>query len=181
MSDFNALILAGGKSLRMGTEKHALIYKGATLLEHTQKLIASLSPKNVYISGKDIDGAIPDVFKNKGPIAGIHAVSKRTPDSLLVVPIDMPLIQPQDLMRLVQAGFSHARSCVFEGTPIPCFLHTDSDFVAIAENMAMANLRARDRSLFSLMRRLDALQLPISDANLANVNTPEEFDNLPKE
>ena len=49
------IVLAGGKSSRMGQNKALLSYRGQPLIEHMQRLIGQAGLQDVYISG-DVPG-----------------------------------------------------------------------------------------------------------------------------
>ena len=48
---YSLLLLAGGKSARMGTNKAALLYEGKTFLEHMLDKARKLGIEKYYISG----------------------------------------------------------------------------------------------------------------------------------
>jgi molybdopterin-guanine dinucleotide biosynthesis protein A len=100
--EFDAVILAGGRSSRLGgVPKHALIYHGATLLQRT--LDAAAGAQSVVVVGPDPGPLPPDVIRCRedppfaGPAsaiaAGLAALSgtpgPRPPFTLLLA-CDMP-------------------------------------------------------------------------------------------
>ena len=85
-TDITAVILAGGKSARMGTEKSLLTICGETLIERAISLCKAFLGK-VLISTNDPVSyeftklkCISDIHPNLGPISGIHSglVNSRT-------------------------------------------------------------------------------------------------------
>lgn len=104
----SALILAGGKSSRMGRDKALLELRGATLLAHQIKLVRNLGVKEIFISGRpEVDYAIPgcgvliDRFQHAGPLAGIErGLDATTASLLLVLAVDMPALRSDFLARL---------------------------------------------------------------------------------
>jgi molybdopterin-guanine dinucleotide biosynthesis protein A len=76
---FSAVILAGGKSSRMGRDKAGLPLEGRTLLERQAELVRSLQPVELFLSGGAKDHSLADGqllrdnFANRGPLAGIEA------------------------------------------------------------------------------------------------------------
>ncbi|MCX6270296.1 MAG: molybdenum cofactor guanylyltransferase [Bacteroidetes bacterium] len=75
---FTGIILAGGKSSRLGTDKGLLIYKGITLAERALQVLRPLTG-TILIStnnpGYPLSGAIPvpDLVRGKGPMMGLYS------------------------------------------------------------------------------------------------------------
>jgi molybdopterin-guanine dinucleotide biosynthesis protein A len=98
--NLDAVILAGGKSSRMGRNKAGLEFEGETLLARQIKLARSAGAKRVFISGSaaaDDTGhgfVIADNFLNAGPLAGIESALKSSSEPLLLVlAVDMPMLR----------------------------------------------------------------------------------------
>ena len=98
------LVLAGGKSTRMGRDKALVLYKEKPLVQH---VIDAISPvcDEVLVSTNNPDIRLQNVefvsdnYKNIGPIAGIEAGLRKAKNSiLLVVSCDTPLV-PTSLFR----------------------------------------------------------------------------------
>ena len=91
------LILAGGKSSRMGQDKSLLPFAGETML---QRAVAELRPEveEILIVGNQQKKygipdtrEIADIFPGMGPLAGIHAgLSAAASDYVFVAACDMP-------------------------------------------------------------------------------------------
>ena len=71
------VILAGGKSSRMGREKSDLILNGNTFLEIQIEKGKQLGIKKIYISGykgvRCTEEIVMDRIKNRGPLGGLEA------------------------------------------------------------------------------------------------------------
>ena len=98
MEKISAVILSGGKSSRMGTDKANLLIGEETFLEHIQKNLAGagevlLSVETETDYPKNEIRHIADIYKECGPMAGIHAAlcSCRYP-LLFTAACDMPCI-----------------------------------------------------------------------------------------
>lgn len=100
---YSLLLLAGGKSSRMGTNKAELLYEGKTFLEHMLDKARDLGIQSFYISGydspRDDVRTVWDIYKNRGPLGGLHACMKAmdTP-YCLVLPVDAPKL-PTDILK----------------------------------------------------------------------------------
>ena len=105
---FSAVILAGGKSLRMGRDKAGLEVGGQPLLARQIQLARELGANEVFVSGRaDTDYAafgcpvLPDKFVGAGPLAGIErALDAATATLLLVLAVDLPEMSVAFLRRL---------------------------------------------------------------------------------
>ena len=106
---FSAVILAGGKSSRMGRDKAGLRLEGRTLLERQAELVRSLQPVELWLSGGSNDypladgQPVRDNFANCGPLAGVEAGLGATNASLLLVlAVDLPQMSAGTLKWLLR-------------------------------------------------------------------------------
>jgi len=92
-----AFIIAGGRSSRMGTDKAVLTFGGPTLIERAFGVAASVCP-HVAIVGdpakfSKYGTVIEDVYRDAGPLAGIHAALVHSSADLnLMLAVDMPFV-----------------------------------------------------------------------------------------
>lgn len=107
----SGLILAGGRSSRMGRDKASLtLPDGRTLLERQVDILRAAGVTTVFASlppGRDIalPGVTPvwDAVPETGPLGGIAAGLRAAPAGLLLVlAVDMPGIQAAHLRKLVE-------------------------------------------------------------------------------
>ena len=101
MRDFgSAVVLAGGKSSRMGFDKSTMVLQNKKLIESTIKKLDSLFD-DIIISVDSIekksefnhDKIVVDKVKGVGPLGGmISALEMAQSDKLFVIPCDMPVI-----------------------------------------------------------------------------------------
>ncbi len=107
MDDVAAFVLAGGRSSRMGRDKAFLELEGRTLLERTLEVLRWLTddvrivgPKGKFASYGTV---IEDKYRDRGPLAGIHAALAATQRELnLIVSVDTPFLDPEFLRFLVE-------------------------------------------------------------------------------
>lgn len=104
------LVLSGGKSTRMGTDKGILPYHGIPQREHLYNLLGSVC-EQVYVSIREEQqydfsseiNVIADENKFKGPFNGLLSAHNYAPDiAWLVLACDLPLIDLKALQQLVQ-------------------------------------------------------------------------------
>jgi molybdopterin-guanine dinucleotide biosynthesis protein A len=106
----SGLILAGGRSSRMGRDKAALtLPDGTTLLERQAALLRAVGATEIFASVrrernyrlKEIK-LVHDALPDAGPMAGLVAGLRATPSGLVaVLAVDMPAVQESHLRQLL--------------------------------------------------------------------------------
>lgn len=94
----SAVILAGGRSSRMGRDKARIEWAGQPLIAHALEKLRQLGAAEVFISGRPgVDYAAPgcrvllDLEPDRGPLGGIErALHACTSPLLLVLAVDLP-------------------------------------------------------------------------------------------
>lgn len=107
---FSAVILAGGKSSRMGCDKAWLPFNGQSLLAHQIAAVRKLNPMEILISGRaDTDyrsldcPVLMDELADAGPLAGIAAgLAASSAPLVLVLAVDMPDMTSAVLRQLLE-------------------------------------------------------------------------------
>lgn len=113
MSQATAIILAGGKSSRMGTDKALIKVNDENMLEGAVRALAGgFGELIVSANNKSYDSlgikTVSDVFPGRGPLSGIHAGMLASGNDVnFVVPCDMPFIDVKLALYMVElaAGF----------------------------------------------------------------------------
>ena len=187
--DLTAFILAGGKSTRMGSDKAFVECEGRTLLARALDLARSVTP-DVRIVGSPEKFApfapvIEDVFRDCGPLAGIHAALLSSPSELnLMLAVDTPFISWAFLQFLISQARNAPEATVivasFAGRSQPLSAVYRRDFAEVAENALRAGQYKIDR-LFSEVRSRIIGHEELQDAGFSsaifrNLNTPEELE-----
>jgi molybdopterin-guanine dinucleotide biosynthesis protein A len=118
-----ALVLAGGKSLRMGKDKSQMNYHGKSQQLHVADMCKSLG-LDTYISKSfraeeaSIDGyeVIKDRIIDMGPFGGIWSAMMKDPDSAwMVVACDLPFLDQQLLIHLIHSRDPRYVATAFKG------------------------------------------------------------------
>jgi molybdopterin-guanine dinucleotide biosynthesis protein A len=107
---FSAVILAGGRSSRMGCDKAWLEMDGQPLLARQIRIVREAGVAEVLISGRaEVDYAqfqlpvLLDPVADQGPLAGIErALSVCAFTHLLVLAVDLPRMSSAYLQRLME-------------------------------------------------------------------------------
>ncbi|MGH8164761.1 MAG: molybdenum cofactor guanylyltransferase [Rhodanobacteraceae bacterium] len=100
----SAVLLAGGKSTRMGRDKALLEIDGEPLWRRQLATLRRLAPEQLMISGPARDGAeaVADEIENAGPLAGITAaLHKCTAPLLVVLAVDLSRMTADFLQSLL--------------------------------------------------------------------------------
>jgi molybdopterin-guanine dinucleotide biosynthesis protein A len=107
--NFTTIILAGGQSSRMGTNKALIPYLGKPLVSYAIELAGMFSNDILLsVNNHDLDAlgyrVVNDIVKVRAPLSGIHAglTCSRT-DWNLVLTCDMPNVTAELVNRLLSA------------------------------------------------------------------------------
>jgi molybdopterin-guanine dinucleotide biosynthesis protein A len=179
------LVLAGGRSTRMGADKAALSVAGRTQLEQAMALLAPRVAR-AFVSVRADQRAEPlraafeqieDSRENSGPIAGILAALERHPrHAWLVLACDLPLLDGATLDRLVRSRAPTRLATAFRSShdrlPEPlCAVYEPASGAALAAYVAAGGNCPRK---FLMSADVELLDEPNPRA-LDNANTPEEY------
>ncbi|WP_164545415.1 molybdenum cofactor guanylyltransferase [Paenibacillus albus] len=196
-TDIHGVILAGGQSSRMGTDKALLPVGDKVLLRiiAEQMLSAGISGKIIISAGDGqreegyrhalsrVQGTfefVCDTYVDCGPLAGLHAALSIIPAQAygFVMACDMPVLSESLLTRMITSA-----SAVEDGRR-PAVVRTtvNQPFHALYNAVVVPQLQQlleqRDLRVMSFLKELDALQLeptPAEAEAFINLNTPELY------
>lgn len=174
-SPWVGVVLAGGRSRRMGRDKASLLWHGRPLLQHMCALLEKAGAGRVVISGDHPQlQAVADRVPDLGPLGGIASVAETLDDGpILIVPVDMPRLSAGLLQGLVR---SNASCACYEGHVMPLWIRLNA---AVRVWLAWAiEQTPRQRSLQALHGAFSGISLPLPkdrQAELKNLNTPEQW------
>lgn len=106
-NELTGIILAGGKSSRMGYDKGLAIVNGKKMIEQVYAALSQVVDKVIIIANSDSYNYLnlpvyEDMYKEIGPIAGIYTgLSHSTTEKNLIVACDMPFVSPQLLSNIL--------------------------------------------------------------------------------
>lgn len=187
------IVLAGGRSTRMGSDKASLVLDGRTLLQRTVDALSAVATEIVVVraagqrlpaltSGPPLT-VVADPVEDEGPLIGIAEGLRATAcEVALVVACDMPFLRPELLRMLFDRASAGRRFVVplYRDRPQPLC----SAFRREALEVIDAHIAAGDRKIMAVAGDLDAdrvspEQWSVADTDgrsFENVNTPEEFE-----
>lgn len=178
------LILMGGQSSRMGTDKSSLEYHGKPHAEFMYELVKGILP-NTFISVRDdqsvsfTDQTIKDAFPTKGPINGILSAMEAHPDKAwLVLAVDLPFVSEQTIHQLIAARNTSKIATAFatkeSGLPEPLVaIWEPHSTEALKEHHLVEDKRCPRK--FLINSDIELVH-PQDDLELYNANNPEEFE-----
>ncbi len=163
------VVLAGGKSSRMGENKALLDYKGKPLVRHMINILESTGLTDIYISG-DLEGynCIKDIVPRQGPAHAMNNILKsfHGHSGVIFIPIDMPLLSPDILNILLEQD----NGGYFQDLPLPVFIKSQHS-------------KKCPDAVKDLLHTLSVPQIPLStylNDYMANTNTPEDWKKILK-
>ena len=180
---FSAVILAGGKSSRMGSCKAELPWGEKTLAEHQVNKISALGISDIMVSGysRPITGTrfVPDIYPEKGPLSGIHACLCAAMRPLcFVISVDAPLFSQDEMKMLTEAHLARGEPITVAGhcgTLEPLIGVYDRSLSDAAESI----LQGANTSVKRLLDQVGFAICEFPDENsVRNCNTPDEYDEL---
>ncbi len=186
-SEIVGVILAGGKSSRMGRNKALIEWEGLPLIAHVARTLQRLF-RRVLIVADDTEPyrflqlqVWPDIFKDAGPLGGIHAgLLHAGAASIFVSACDTPFLSPA-LIEYIVAYPSEASVKVarMDGRLHPlCGLYARSALPFVQQALENGELQVRN-----VLHRLNAAEVAITDQLpfyhpflLNNLNTPADLE-----
>jgi molybdopterin-guanine dinucleotide biosynthesis protein A len=195
----SGIVLAGGRSTRMGRDKASLPFGGETMLAHVVRIVRGAVDDVIVVARPDQGAGNPllpggdnpflglparvvhDPVADLGPLAGIAAgLSASSSDLNLIVACDMPLVRPAVLRRLVELrGDADICLAVVEGRASPlCAVYRTT-----VASPAQALLASGERRVMALLdrvqtKRVDAAAFRDLDPDLesfVSCDTPEAY------
>lgn len=183
--EYSLLLLAGGRSLRMGRPKAELPYRGQTFLWHMLDKGRQLGLQACYIAGYDAGAqaqTVPDLFPDRGPLGGIHAgLQAMTTPYCLVLPVDAPTLPVEILEGLLMAHENAA-----ERNRVLLWEHgqRQEPLIAVYPAAMLQSLeellRGGAAPVFRALDRwgYDCWRQEMDREQIINVNTPELYERL---
>ena len=121
------IILSGGKSARIGTDKGFLSLNGKLFTQHSIDVLKPLVSEIIIVSNHskyDVFGLqrVEDIIENAGPVAGVYSgLEASKTEYNLVLSCDIPLMTSHLLKKLIEAidGTSEVIQIESDGQSMP--------------------------------------------------------------
>lgn len=178
--EVTGVIMAGGKSSRMGTDKGLLLYQGKPLSQYAVDVLKPFCTE-ILISTQNEEYArfglplVPDEIPGCGPIGGIYSALKASKTSfLLILGCDMPRISSHTIEKLL----SHIGNydCV-----IPLVASKPEPLCAVYSkkllNRIACNIKKGEFALYRLIKNSNTFFVDFENnlSEFTNINTPDEL------
>ena len=176
----SGIILAGGRSSRMGTDKAKLMLERKSLLEWQVQKLRALGISDILISGDHFfpdTKTVTDELSGRGPLGGIYSCLRAAKnDRCLVLSVDTPLVPPSALYHLCQAHKG--------GVTVLCHGNFQEPLLGVYDrktaSAAYDLLTVGNASVRSLKSKVNWLTFDYAGPEefLMNCNTPQDFDRV---
>ncbi len=183
------LVLAGGKSVRMGNDKSTINWHGKEQRYYMADLLGQLC-EDVFISCREEQASeidtnyktIPDTYTDLGPYGAILSAFKTNPGaSWLVVACDLPLLDTETLQYLIANRDISKIATTFESPydtlPEPLITIWEPEAYDILLSYLPEGFRCPRKALNRNIDNVKIIKASNADA-LMNTNTPEDAEKV---
>lgn len=186
IAPIQGLVLAGGKSLRMGTDKGTLNFFGKNQRDVAIELLEENNLKT-YLSVREdqeieIEQKITDKFVGLGPFGAICSAFQENPDvAWLVIATDLPFVTEDIIQLLLKHRNPSKAATTIKGKdkqfPEPLITIWEPKSYTLLLNYLAQGYSCPRKVLINS----DVEIVEIDDDFIRNINTPEDFRNAQKE
>ncbi len=192
MNNITAVILAGGKSHRMGTPKPLLKLKNKTFLDLIREKITEAGIKNIYL----VLGADAEYLRNNlntenlniiinkswqnGQLSSLKAAIKRVKketDGIIMFLIDHPSVKVSTIKKLLEAFREGSADIIvpeYEGRGGHPVIFSRNVFIALLQAPLNEGARAVVRNTKYITKRIR-----VNDRHIRqDIDTPEDFKKI---
>jgi FdhD protein len=192
-ADITAVILAGGNSTRMKSNKALLPYRGERFIERIHRQLAAIFPEVILVTNTpDLYRFLPcrtvsDLYPAMGSLAGIHAgLSHCTTPYIFVAACDMPDLNESLIRHLLsQAGSNDVVIPESDGGLEPLHAVYGKGCLPVIEGHLSAGksrtVDCFDRLKVKVVSREDIAGIDPAFLSFRNINTPEEYFRIRQE
>jgi len=182
------LVVCGGQSSRMGTDKSEIVYYQKPQREHVSEMLENFCEK-VFIScnGKQAsrisnsNSLLTDLpeFSNIGPMAALLTANAVFPENdFVVLACDYPFIDIKDLESFLQAIHKESFAAAFYNEKHAVYEPLIAWYSKEALHEIQHYFHNKQFSLQRFLKETHAQQFkPVNDNNLKSVDTPEDAIN----
>lgn len=194
VEDFTGFVLAGGKSSRMGAEKHALNINGETFLHHSADVLRTSCERvkivlNEHQAIETDDEIVRDIYKERGALGGIHAAFKHCDTKFAVIlAVDLPFVTAEAIKNLTNIALASNKFLAYvprqsDGRLQPvCAVYRAGYCLPVLERMLEENDSASVRDFLEQIfpKYIEAEKLSANENLFFNVNYPSDAEEMLK-
>jgi len=177
-----AVVMAGGRSKRMGQDKGLIQYKNkahryfmADLLKTLFSEVVISVPFDFKIPENSNYTYVKDIVADLGPLGGLYSIFKSYPNkSILIIATDMPEVEISHIEYLLENRDENAVATCYknkDGFVEPLFAIWENSASDIIENL----IKGKKLSMRMILKNHNAKIIAIQNEKaLLNINTEEE-------
>jgi len=182
------VVLMGGKSSRMGTDKAFLKWDNKPLYLHSAALLNEIFDE-VYLSVNDAQipllttdlPVIADSFPATGPVGAMVSCYRHLGTSVFFLSCDLPLITSADVRHLIKKLDETGGCSMYFNESRACYEPVCSAWdLAVLEDLETYFCEGHRSLQQFLKQRAAAKHLPFNTDRLRNINTPDDYEMLSK-
>lgn len=175
-----AVILAGGKSSRMGKDKTLLPFRGYPTLTHFCYDRFSQIFKSVFVSSKELKfepnlPLIKDDFDSFSPMGALAVVLENFKDEFVFInPADMPFTS-ENAIKTLHANLKGVKICLAKDSE---FTHSLCGFYHSSLAPKAREFYEKGKHKIGLLFKEANFKTIEFDEKFYNINYPDEYENL---
>ena len=190
LEDVSGVLIAGGKSRRMGRDKRFLSIDGVSVFGQTLSLLRRMFSETLVVLAEPIEGlqlqgcsVVYDVVRNAGSLGGLlTGLIASTRQRVFAVACDMPFLD-QDVIRFMSScdptadvvaarldGRFHPMHAVYSKCCVPLL-----QGMAERKELKIQALFRREELRVRVLTEADFLPFRSGLRSLLNINTPEDL------
>lgn len=175
-----AVVLAGGRSRRMGQDKALLPFQGKPMIQHAvdalrpafdELLVSANDPERYAFLGVP---TVVDRVPDEGPLMALASVfDVARNDAVAIIACDNlspDIILLEELLALSEGHDGAHPICGERAQPLVAVYRK----ARVAPQVEVL-LAAGKRAMFALIEQGDFRSLPVDDTRIANINTPADY------
>lgn len=193
--DVSAILVAGGKSRRLGQDKRFIQIGGQTLFDRSLATLESLFSEVIVVVAEksqslNVQGAllVSDLIPDRGSLGGLYTgLSYATHPRAFVIACDMPFLNPSIIRYLVEIDSQADVVMPKLATGLqPMHAVYSTRCVSVLEEMARTmRLRVHEITVnptlaVHLVPQADLIRFDPDLRSFHNINTPEELEDAKK-
>ena len=181
----SAIVLSGGKSSRMGTDKCDLIYNNESLINLQIDKLNDIGVEDIVAAGyrgKNCKSKIVRDDIMKGPLSGIYVgLNNIKNDRALVISVDVPLVKKDTIKKVIDYSFERDLDIAMvkhHGNREPLIGVYKKELIPKIEAILLSD----SYSVMKLadMCKYEFVDVEDDDENFLNVNYKDDYDKLLK-
>jgi len=185
-NNISLIILAGGNSSRMGTDKALLKLNGKTFVQTLydnlkdicEDVIISTNNPKINVSGAKI---IADEIKNIGPMGGLYTCIKQIKtDYTFVVTVDTPLVSKKLLQKIFSQSGTYDISVIKHNNKVHPLIGVYRKNITKLLETEMAQKKYKVMKLIEKTKHQIISVSNEYEKELFNVNSKEDYEHLKK-